>query len=234
MDVEEATQQTKLTPSAETHQAALRARRIFTFAQSLKDHPFPTSSAQRRQGLMGLVALCVRYRQAELLAAPWLGRASAGASDPFFQLFQGSLDGAGHTYDSLTIEVESTGTIRLSDGLILTSPWDSQRYARALLRSGPGWRSTPWQPQGDQDGVLYLPWGLYCTGNGNHSQASGILWGDGEIVLQDAVDLSEVLRRVRLEDQGMVREDTGELVAVSEHWSILALIGLGKLLLEMP
>lgn len=215
----------------DTHRAAATARRFLTFAQSLTHHKFPVEPHQATQALNALVTLCVRHYQAELLAAPLIGAGHAADSDPLGSLFHGPLDAEGHDFFALAPWREEPTTIHLRDGLIWTSPWEPERYRRALLRSGPRWRQTAWQQQNDQTGVVYLPWGLYCVENGNHSTASGLLQGDGVLVAHDVCDLTPVLHRVELGEQGIVRGDTGALVGTHEAWSVLALIGLGKLLL---
>ena len=214
----------------DTQRAAATARQFLTFAKSLADHSSPVGPQQAMQALNALVALCVRQYQAELLTAPLIGRGHAADSDPFASLFHGPLDAEGRNFFALAHWREEPTALQLKDGLIWASPWEPERYRRALLRSGPGWRQTTWKQHNDQTGVVYLPWGLYCVENGNHSAASGILQGDGVLVAHDVCDLTPVLQRVELGEQGIVREDTGALVGTHEAWSVLALIGLGKLL----
>ena len=129
--------------------------------------------------------------------------------------------------------VPHNAPVNLSDGLIWTAPWEPERYRRALLRSGPSWYERAWAQQDDQDGTVYLPWGLYCVGNGNHSAASGILRGDGQLTPEETFDLRPVLERVDLNEHGLIRVDTGALVATSTDWPVLALVGLGKRLLDV-
>lgn len=214
-----------------TQQAAAVALRFLSYAASVAQHPYPLAPQHALQALSALVTLCVRQYQADLLAAPIIERGHAAASDPFGSLFHGPLDVEGHDFSALASWHEQSTTINLKDGLIWTSPWEPERYRRALLRSGPGWRQTAWQQQNDQTGIVYLPWGLYCVENGNHSAASGILQRDGVLMAHNICNLSPVLQRVELAEQGIVRKDTGALVGTHSAWPVLALIGLGKLLI---
>lgn len=217
--------------SEETTQAAAHALKVQARGEQLLASGHQPARWQVVKGLESLVALCVRYHQTTLLAAALVeagGR--AGEGDVFGRLFLGPLDEDGHTFSDL-LDGRPPRPVRLSDGLILTAPWAHERSERALLRAGPKWRTgTEWRQWPDQTTTQYFPWGLHCVHNGNHSAMSGILWGDGELLATSAYDLGRVLDRVRLSGQGIVREHDGRLVGTSEHWPVLALVGLGKLL----
>lgn len=50
---------------------------------------------------------------------------------------------------------------------------------------------------------------------------------------ENAYDLTRVLERVDLSPEGLVRLDDGLLIGSTGEWPILALIGLGKRLLQV-
>lgn len=231
--VSHVTESRTLILTQDTTQAATQALRFLAFADQLSQHPFPVASGEHRQALLALVRLCVRHHQTALLVAPVLGDDDGPEGDPFNSLFFGALDEEGQDFHDLAQLVPYNAPVNLSDGLIWTAPWEPEHYRRALLRSGPGWYERAWAQQDDQDGTVYLPWGLYCVGNGNHSAASGILRGDGQLTPEETFDLRLVLERVDLNEHGLIRVDTGALVATSTDWPVLALIGLGKRLLEV-
>lgn len=222
-----------LLSTEDTSRAAAQALQFLNFADELAHHPFPVAPGEHRQALLALIRLCVRHQQSALLIAPLLGEDDGPDGDPFDSLFFGALDEEGQNFHDLAQLVPQNIPVNLSDGLIWTAPWEVERYQRALLRSGPGWYERTWIQQDDQDGTVYLPWGLYCVGNGNHSAASGILRGDGHLTPETTFDLRLVLERINLNEHGLIRVDTGALVATSTDWPVLALVGLGKRLLDV-
>ena len=220
-----------MTPTPEAH-AMAQARQFLAFADSLEQHEFPTSPEQRRRALEALVRLTVQVMLTGNLTATARGDATAFHFAPE-ALFDQPLTRSGQTYDQLVRMAPCTETIPLDGGLLFTAPWSQERYRRALLRSGPGWRSTTWAPQEDQSSFLYLPWRLVYVDAGNHSAASGFLLRDGMLRPDVAYDLSAVLREVQLTDQGIARRDDGRIVGRSREWPVLALLGLGQRLLSL-
>jgi len=172
---------------AQAQHAAQQALTFLGHADVLSAHPYPTTPASHRRALMGLVRLCVLSLQGPILAAPLLGEQRKSDTD-LTRLFQGPLNRQGQQLEDLWVEVPVPEPVRLGDGLVLTRPWEPERYARALLRSGPGWQDPTWAQQGDQDQELYFPWGILDVGNGNHSAASGLLLGDGQLEAEIAWD----------------------------------------------
>ena len=227
------TSKPRVTNNRFTRQAAQDALSFLAFADELASHEFPTSPPQQRRALLGLTRLAVQQLLTARLVAVPLGRTTP-TGDPFSGLFSLPLTLSGTTYDDLLQYAPAQEEVPLGPGLLLTAPWNARRYRRALLRSGPEWRSPVFTPQGDQSSVLYLPWGLLCVDNGNHSAASGWLWGDGVLRPEDTADLSPVLALIELTPRGVVRREDGQLIGSSSEWAALALLGLGQRLCALP
>lgn len=221
-------------------EAAHTALKVVQFARETMREGREASPEQRRMALQSVIKICVQQFQAERMAKVLVGRhADAQDSNPFEALFRSHsrLDPRVRALRDLTRERKGEAVVRLADGLAITAPWRTDRLGWALLRYGTGWgRSRSafrWQQQSDQSGTVYLPWGIYCVGNGNHSAASGMFWGDGELRTAHISDWTPLLEQVRLTQKGLVRvEDTERVVLASSAWPILALIGLGPLLIE--
>jgi hypothetical protein len=210
-----------------SRQAAKQALTFLGHADALKSRPYPTTPASYRRALMGLVRLCILSLQGPLLADSLLGN-DMKRDVELAHLFYGPLNCVGEQLDDLWVAVPVPGPVQLSDGLVLTRPWKPERYARALLRSGPCWRDATWAQQGDQTQELHLPWGILDVGDGNHSAASGLLLGDGQLEAEIAWDWTPALACVDVNAPGLIRTDTGKLISPSAHWELLALVGLGK------
>lgn len=220
----------KVVNNRATRKAAEKALKFVNYAKSLKDHEYPNSPEQQRQALHALVKLCVQVMLTERLTAVPLG-AEAAESDPFQDFFTLPLTRTGKTWDALVIKRSVETRVPLVSGLLITSPWEDERYNRALLRSGPGWHTSQWEPQDDQSSILHFPWGVICIENGNHSAASGYLVGDGVLSADLQYDWSEVLPLVELTREGISRVEDQVLIGSSSEWPLLALMGLGQFLL---
>lgn len=100
------------------------------------------------------------------------------------------------------------------------------------MRSGNGWRDSTWQSCDDRTAYVLLPWRIGVVDNGNHSIASGVLWDDGQLEPSWSVNFSDRLRVVRVGEAGL-ESTTGAFIGSSDSWAVLALVGLGQLLLEL-
>ncbi|MEF2278370.1 DUF6710 family protein [Deinococcus sp. YIM 134068] len=219
-------------------EAARTALKVVQFAREMLREGREASPEQRRMALQSMVKICVQQFQAERMAEVLVGRhADAQDSDPFKALFRSHsrLNPHVRALHDLIRDRRGEAVVRLADGLSITAPWHTDRLGRALLRYGMEWgrRNYQWRQQPDQSGTVYLPWGIYCVGKGNHSAASGMFWGDGELKTTQISDWTPLLEHVRLTKKGLVRtEDPERVVLASAAWPILALIGLGPLLIE--
>jgi hypothetical protein len=202
--------------------AACRAARVITFASGITAHR-TAPVAQRRRAVEALINLCVRTVQCESISKSILRGHDCVQEDPLTDLL------------GLQFAAENSewteGPISAS-GLIWTFPWQPERLARALMRFGNEWREPTWRSCDDRTAYVLLPWRIGVVDNGNHSIASGVLWGDGWLEPLWSLDFSDRLRAVQLGETGLESLD-GQLIGSSDSWAVLALIGLGRLLLEL-
>lgn len=215
-----------------TRQAAADALHYLAFADKCLQHEFPTTTEQQRQALLSLSRLAVQSMLTERLTAVPLGKVGTG-DGTLEAVFDLPLTSTGLTFSELVKEQPNSEEVKLDSGLLLTSPWDEERYRRALLRSGPEWRSSTFSPQRDQDSSLYLPWRLVQVDNGNHSAASGWLWGDGILKPEKVYDYGPALELIDISPDGVVRQEDGFLIGSTTEWPILALLGIGKRLMAL-
>lgn len=92
---------------------------------------------------------------------------------------------------SLTLPAEDF-PLSLATARILPWPWSESRFRSALADIGSA-KGEPWRSDSNHNVVLWMPWRLAFVRGGNHSIASGILAGEGELIPATVYDMSYLL-----------------------------------------
>lgn len=116
---------------------------------------------------------------------------------------------------------------------IFPTPWDRDRYARALALIGHGKPLGDWRQEPNHVVSLWLPWGIGFVSGGNHSISSGILGGEMvSIVPHEVFDFSPVLNLVESDGATYRSKQYGEVLAEVTDHRIAAVFEIGRLIIQ--
>ncbi len=122
--------------------------------------------------------------------------------------------------------------VSLSTDVVLPTPWDRERYVGALATIGEGKVSGPWTSDTNHAISVWMPWKIAFVTGGNHSIATGILLGEGELLADEVFDMTPIFERVTCDGNEYRSVQTGEpIVKVIDHRRA-AVFEIGRLIVD--
>ncbi|MCL9661023.1 hypothetical protein L2089_10030 [Paenibacillus hunanensis] len=157
--------------------------------------------------------------------SPWL---------PFFDLsLKVSLDGK-NLHDMIFCKVENRVIeVDLNQDLVLPWPWNFSRFVNSISSIGV---SRPWgewkQDTSNHDIQILLPMGICFVGGGNHSIASGIIYGEGKLHSEDIYDFSEIYKYVYTDGLEYRRVEDGSKISDVKNLEFAVIFEVGRMMSE--
>ena len=182
-------------------------------------------------GLRSLVTAILRPLQSEhiLSVAERMEHGAVGeiaiwrlfSQDSFFSIFE--------ERDCLRHEAKSY-RIKFSRDIVLTTPWQRDRFTDALAFIGEGKKMGNWEQDRNHSIALILPWNFGIVNGGNHSIAAGILSGEGEATPTDVCDLTPLLSRVHCDGEYYIDTLSQARLAPVSNYRMGALYEIGRII----
>lgn len=190
--------------------------------------------------LLDLVKLLGREFQAERSARVLKARGDLAESPrlPYDQVWFPSTEpitAQGESLFSLQtkMKVDESHTVHLDRDLVIPLAWNRERLLETLTNIGPGRLSGPWtQDPTNHQVELWLPTRVAWVRGGNHSIATGIIRGEGEIETRSVYDFTELYNHVECDGTKFKRKHDGETLAPVKNVEWAAIFEIGRLLVE--
>lgn len=130
-------------------------------------------------------------------------------------------------------KVAKSVEIDLKRDLVLPWPWDISRYVDSITSIG---ESRPWgnwkQDQSNHNIQVFLPVGISIVAGGNHSITSGIINGEGTIVVNEVYDLSEIYNYVYTDGIHYRRQEDDAIISEVVNVEFAVIFEVGKLMIK--
>lgn len=153
-------------------------------------------------------------------------------SDVFFDIRE-PLTSDGKVLRDLKREVNSDRRVHLGRDLILPCPWKRYRYIDAFVSIGNGRRNGSWEQDFNNHYVeVWLPIGIAWVHGGNHSIASGIVQGVGELKPESIFDISDVYDYVYTDGETYRSKLDGRFISSVNHIEFAAIFEIGRMMKE--
>ncbi|ENT6626225.1 DUF6710 family protein, partial [Salmonella enterica subsp. enterica serovar Senftenberg] len=117
--------------------------------------------------------------------------------------------------------------LALATAKILPWPWGESSYRSALADIGSA-KGNPWVQDINHRVTLWLPWRIGFVRGGNHSIASGVLAGEGEVIPDTVYDMRYLLDIVSTD--GYYWYMSGKICERVSDYRTAAFFEIGRLL----
>lgn len=127
------------------------------------------------------------------------------------------------------IKKDTVKEINLSKDLIITFPWKRERLIRTITYLGEN-RARLWRQDNNHSVQLILPIGLCLVSSGNHSIASGIIQGEGQIKTDRIYDISKIYEHVFCDGINYIRTKDNSIISSVDDVEMAAIFEIGRLM----
>lgn len=195
-----------------------------------------SAEAQGHAALGGLAAALARVIQGDTLR--WLIQDARPSMDPpvriddLFWDRDFPINDQGGTLSNLPVQVRRNRRIELSDGAVITRPWERWRLLRALASMGKRRAWGDFEQDHNHFAICWLPWPLIWSDNGHHSLTAGTIRGGGTVLCKETLDMTPVLNAVTTNGENWLRKDTGQPIARVRSIEAAALFVVGQRLIR--
>lgn len=143
------------------------------------------------------------------------------------------LNSNGDTLFSIKKKLNVDNKLKLSCSMILPWPWHMDRVVKNLSYIGTNKVSGAWLQDDNHKVELWLPFCLGWVHGGNHSIASGILQGEGEIMPTSVYDISSVFDLVKFDGNYFIRIEDGKRISDKVvDFEFASIFEVGRLVFE--
>lgn len=129
-------------------------------------------------------------------------------------------------------EVKFNRNVLLSRDVVLPWPWNKTSLRTCISHLGEGRPWGAWKQEQNHRIELWLPIGVAWVLNGNHSIATGIIQGTGEIQPEIVYDIGEIYDYVVTDGRHYFRKDDGSIIAPVNSIEFAAIFEIGRLMRE--
>ncbi len=136
----------------------------------------------------------------------------------------------GKTLNDLKKKVVPPRRLSLKSEPVLTIPWKSivKTFDLACaVRNG----EEEWVQKSDHAVFLWLPMNIAMAYSGHHSITAGVLAGEGEVMVDDVYDISEVYEHVETDGAYYIRKFDGKKIAPVNIVEFAAIFRIGEFLI---
>jgi hypothetical protein len=123
--------------------------------------------------------------------------------------------------------------VHLGRDLVLPCPWRRSRFINCIATIGEGRLNGTWKQDETNHFVeLWLPLGIAWVHGGNHSIATGIIQGVGEIPPETIYDISEVYNYVHTDGQYYFRNEDQSIISEVHSIEFATIFEIGRMMKE--
>lgn len=137
----------------------------------------------------------------------------------------------GKTISDFKKKVNIQKTIFLKKDLILPWPWKRSRLINCMANIGQGRIQGAWKQDINNHFVeLWLPMGVAWVHGGNHSIATGIIQGVGELQPESVYDVSDIYEYVYTDGINYIKKEDKQTIAPVKNVEFAAIFEIGRLM----
>lgn len=137
----------------------------------------------------------------------------------------------GKCMNDLLKPIKSDIRINLKSDLILPCPWKRTRLINTISSIGEGKISEKWEQDYNNHYVdVWLPLRIAWVNGGNHSIASGIIQGVGEIKPENVYDISSVYDYVYTDGINYISKIDGGIISSVKNLEFAVIFEIGRMI----
>ena len=135
--------------------------------------------------------------------------------------------------NDLLIPTQWDSILQLKSDVILPWPWERKRLKNTIIKIRKNGHFGNWRQDDNHRIDLWLPIGIAWVFSGNHSIATGIIQGTGEVKPEYVHDMSELYRYIKTDGEYYRRTKDEKIIAKVGNVEFAAIFEIGRLLLSL-
>ena len=141
-----------------------------------------------------------------------------------------SLTKSGKIFYNFKKKVFSNKQVSLGRDLVLPWPWEISRLITCIANIGVGRIEGAWKQDENHYIELWLPMGIAWVEGGNHSIATGIIQGSGNIKPEVVYDISDIYDHVYTDGINYVRKEDHSIISPVTNVEFAAIFEIGRIM----